>query len=265
MRPAGVGDAPPRTQYSIFQVQLELQSRQQASETQTEAARLPADRASCWTDAALEHDLGPVFIGVVAGRGGRGQTANRSARPTAERFMAGKQITPRRAASRRAVDAVGGSVPQAWSRRARALPRHEHPPPRLRRARARAGLEDGGEPADRPALLRAGQRRHRAGGGVRGARHRRPRGGRSRSARRTRSTSSWSGPRRRWSPAWSTTWRRRASRRSARAGSRRGWKAPRASPRTCAGRTTSRPRPMSGSPRPRPRRTTSARRARRSW
>ena len=55
--------------------------------------------------------------------------------------------------------------------------RHEHPHPRFRRTRARAGLEDRGEPAHRQALLRAGQCRHRAGGRMRRARSRRPQGG----------------------------------------------------------------------------------------
>ena len=55
--------------------------------------------------------------------------------------------------------------------------RHEHPPPRLGRARACARLEDRRLPADHEALVRAGQCRHRAGGRVRGARHRRPCGG----------------------------------------------------------------------------------------
>ena len=55
------------------------------------------------------------------------------------------------AASRRAVDAVGGQVPPACAA-VLVLARHEHSPPRLRRARARAGLEDRRQPADRPAV-----------------------------------------------------------------------------------------------------------------
>src|SRR5713101_5110799 len=51
---------------------------------------------------------------------------------------------------------------------------HEHPPPRLRRTRACAGLEDRREPADRAVLLRAGKCRHRAGMRAGGARDRRP-------------------------------------------------------------------------------------------
>src|SRR5262249_61585355 len=51
---------------------------------------------------------------------------------------------------------------------------HEPPPPRLGRPRARARLEDGGEPADRPPLLRPRHCRHRAGGRQHRPRHRRP-------------------------------------------------------------------------------------------
>ena len=112
---------------------------------------------------------------------------------------------------------------------------HEHPPPRLRRARARAGLEDRGEPAGRAALLRAGQCRHRARGRARvaldvadhaaviafcQAQKHRPRRGRAGGAARAPASSTISPP--------------PASRRSARAGPRRGSKAPRASPRICA-------------------------------
>ena len=79
---------------------------------------------------------------------------------------------PRRAG---AVDAVDSPVPAPTAMLGN-FP-HEHSSPRLRRARARAGLEAGGEPAHRPADLRAGQRRHRAGGGMRAARHHRPQGG----------------------------------------------------------------------------------------
>ena len=121
---------------------------------------------------------------------------------------------------------------------------HEHPPPRLGRARACAGLEDRREPAAREALLRARQCRHRPGGELRGARHRRPRGGDRVLQVEPRSISWWSGRRRRSAPASSTISPPPASRRSGRARRRRGSKARRASPRTCARPTASRPPPI---------------------
>src|SRR4029077_8212928 len=47
---------------------------------------------------------------------------------------------------------------------------NEYSASRLRRARACAGLEDGGEPADGPAVLRTRQCRHRPGSEMRRAR-----------------------------------------------------------------------------------------------
>ena len=111
---------------------------------------------------------------------------------------------------------------------------HEHTSPRLRRPRARAGLEDGGKPAGRAAYCAPGNAGIAREAECVAPRRRRPRGGdRLLQGQRDRSCRGRPGgaavrrhcrrPR-----------RRPASRRSARPRPRRGWRAPRASPRICA-------------------------------
>ena len=98
---------------------------------------------------------------------------------------------------------------------------NEYSASRLRWTRARARLEDGGQPADGSAVLRPRQCRHRAGSGMRRARP-----GRSRrdhrvlSGEQHRFRCRWAG-RRRFAPASSTTSRPPASRPSDRAAPRR--------------------------------------------
>ena len=159
---------------------------------------------------------------------------------------------------------AGDGASSVGFRRVLVLARHEHSPPRLRRARARAGVEDGGEPADRPAVLRAGQCRHRQGGRMRRARHRRPRGGDRVLQGATRSTSWWSGRRRRWCAGIVDDLEAAGIKAFGPSKRRRGSKARRASPRTCAAPTTFRPRPTSASRRLSRRRPMCASRARRS-
>ena len=119
-------------------------------------------------DAALEHQLGPVFHRVVAGGRGRGPTQNKQQHGS-QGFHGGSK--PRSCGGvEAAVDVVAAKVPQACAA-VLVLPRHEHPPPWFRRARARARLEACLQHADRPAVLRARQRRDRAGGRVRCARY----------------------------------------------------------------------------------------------
>ena len=108
-----------------------------------------------------------------------------------------------------------------------------------------------------PALLRAGQCRHRRGGRLRGPRRRRPCRRRALLPRAATSASSWSGPRRRWWRASPTIWPRPGSRYSGPPRPPPSSRARRASPRTSAAssripdrrlrplhRRTRRPRPI---------------------
>ena len=142
---------------------------------------------------------------------------------------------------------------------------HEHPDPRRRRARACAGLGLRAEPEVRPALVRAGQRRHRRGGDLRGARHPRRRQGagllpRERHRLRDGRPGGAAGRGRRRRAA-----RRRRPDASGRAGRRRGSRRPRPSPRRSAPPAARRPPPARPSPTRRRRAPTSRPRARRSW
>ena len=99
-----------RTQYSIFQVQLALQSCQQASDI-PDRGGAAALRIGALVDDAAFGGTSPAAgsPAVVAGAGGRGQTRASSNSNAAARLswrLAANHAV--RAASRRAVDAVGG-------------------------------------------------------------------------------------------------------------------------------------------------------------